>query len=63
MHQVGFYYTDISRCRVKKTSKKKSNYSYHKQDIWLGWADKTICTPLGKALGQRTKEDNIRKKS
>ena len=22
MHQVGFYYTDISGCRVKKTSKR-----------------------------------------
>jgi hypothetical protein len=29
--------------------------------MWLGWADKTKCAPLGKALGQRTKEDNITK--
>jgi hypothetical protein len=29
--------------------------------MWLGWADKTKYTPLGKVLGQRTKEDNITK--
>jgi hypothetical protein len=29
--------------------------------MWFGWADKTKCTPLEKVLGQRTKEDNIKK--
>ena len=29
--------------------------------MWLGWADKTKYTPLGKAFGQRTKEVSITK--
>jgi hypothetical protein len=27
--------------------------------MWLGCMGKTKYTPIGKALGQRTKEDNI----
>jgi len=26
VHQVGFYYTDVSRCRVNKTLKKNEQY-------------------------------------
>jgi len=63
VHQVGFYYTDVSRCTVNKTLKKKRKKERKNSNVlsYLKWTERssirhqqwvtaTLCHSNGKKL-------------